>query len=208
MVLTWLVDAPQVLCTFCPLTGAFPSRGTSDPDPEVLHHQPQEAVVPAFQEHVCKVVPWTSVFILYIIYNHSKKWSASWSFSVSFGHMEQMGFPDARITLAAFQQFQSISLKEHLMLIYYRPHYTTGSGWRGLDFGRNVTNAHLMSFLQHPGLKRESVLHSSSLHPGSQKFSTHPGFGELGRQFQGRAEPPLILIFLFLAPIKPFIKLY
>lgn len=48
--------------------------------------------------------------------------------SVGFGHMEQMGFPDACITLAAFQQFWCTSLKQHLMLIYYRPHYSTGSG--------------------------------------------------------------------------------
>lgn len=68
--------------------GAFPSGMISDPEAQ-RRRAPKEG-----GKHVARslyVARWTSVFLLHdVIYSHTKKLSASWSFSVGFGRVEQM----------------------------------------------------------------------------------------------------------------------
>lgn len=45
------------------------------------------------------------------------------------------------------------------------------------------------------GREGDSALYSSSFHSGSQKFSTAPGFGELGKQFKYKTWPPQTHLF-------------
>lgn len=68
---------------------------------------------------------------------------------MGFGHMEQMGFPDACITLAAFQQLWCISLNKDFTPIDYRP---LAVAEEALIFGRNVIYTHLRSLLWHSDL--------------------------------------------------------
>lgn len=86
-----LSPAPQQLLG-CPVlpAGAFPSGTISGPYPEAQRRRaPKEG-----GKHVARslyVARWTSVFLLHdVIYSHTQKLSASWSFSVGFGRVEQM----------------------------------------------------------------------------------------------------------------------
>lgn len=207
--LTWLADAPQLLCTFCPLTGAF---YPGEPQIHALKCSTisHRRVKTCFQEHVCKVVLWTSVFILYIIYSHTKKWSASGSFFCGFWPHGTNGiswclYHTGSIS-AILMHLSKAALNVHLLqdpLLHWQ--WLKGPWFRQKC---HLCPPYIPFTASWSGIKEEYVLHSSSLHPGNQKFSTHPGFGEIWRQFQGRAEPPLILIFPLLSSIKPFIKLY
>lgn len=74
----------------CVPAGAFPSGTISGPYPEAQRRRaPKEG-----GKHVARslyVARWTSVFLLHdVIYSHTQKLSASWSFSVGFGRVEQM----------------------------------------------------------------------------------------------------------------------
>lgn len=68
---------------------------------------------------------------------------------MGFGHKEQMGFPDACITLAAFQQLRCISPIKDVIPIGYRPLVVAEEA---LIFGRNVIYPHLKSLSQHSDL--------------------------------------------------------